>query len=130
VREIGRGERVFEAPPVQGTLVAWPGGPATGGAGQGAVVLLDDASTPHLPDLPSVVAIVCTGGGLDDPVAALGREARVPCVVGVTFDGSPPPDGTLCLVDCSGDEGVVMVVDGGVTEGGLEDVVATQSPPA
>jgi hypothetical protein len=41
------------------------------------------------------------------------EDLGIPCVLGVSFDGGPPPDGALVLVDCSGEEGTVAVVDGG-----------------
>ncbi len=126
MREIGRGERAFEAGPVQGTVRV---GPSPAAAVEGIVLLLGDETSVELPRSPeSIVAVVCSSGGAGDPLAGACAEARIPCVMGVLFDGGPPGEGTLVVVDCSGDEGVVSAVDGGVTEAGLEDVVATQDP--
>lgn len=127
MREIGRGVRAFEAPPVQGALVRAAG--AARGA-EGVVLLVDDEATSALPDVgPPVAAVVCTAGGERTPLADVARQQRVPCVLGVSFDGGEPEVGSLLVVDCSGEEGVVRAVDGGITEGDLEDVVATQDPP-
>jgi len=128
MREIGRGARAFEAGPVQGTVSAGasPDAPAASGR---VVLLLDDETTSALPHgADPVVAVVCGAGTAGDPLAEACTRAGIPCVMGAIFDGGPPNEGSLVVVDCSGDVGVVMVVDGGVTEGGLEDVVATQAP--
>lgn len=60
-----------------------------------------------------LVAVVCTTGDEADRLAELGRAHQVPCALGVRFDGDPPAVGSLVLVDCSRDEAVVEVVDGG-----------------
>ena len=121
MREIGRGSRAFPAPPVQGTFVAATGvdgaGPVDGGAA-GVVALVDDHALVELPRVAgSLVAVICTTGDGEAPLAVVSAERGVPCVLGVSFDGGSPPDGALVLVDCSGDEGRVAVVDGGVSDG-------------
>lgn len=88
------------------------GPPATGGL----VALVDDHEVVSLPQVEGVLlAVVCTTGGESARLAALGREQQVPCVLGVSFDGPPPAAGSMVLVDCSKDEGVVEVVDGGAS---------------
>ena len=119
MHEIGRGVRAFEAAPVVGTLVdltarsaapAPEGAPATGGL----VVLVDEHEVVSLPEVDGdLLAVVCTTGDAAASLAALGRAQQVPCVLGVSFDGAPPAPGAMVLVDCSKDEGVVEVVDGG-----------------
>lgn len=128
MREIGRGARAFEAGPVQGTVAAGAS-PDASPASEGVVLFLDDETTSALPHgARQLVAVLCGTGTAGDPLAEACARAGIPCVMGVAFDGGPPNEGSLVVVDCSGDEGVIMVVDGGVTEGGLEDVVATQAP--
>jgi hypothetical protein len=104
------------------------GAPATGAA-DGLVLLVDDDAVADLPGGGRLAAVVCTAGDEDASLAEAARDQQVPCVLGVRFDGGEPDAGTLLVVDCSGQEGVVRVVDGGIMEGGLEDVVATQDPP-
>lgn len=121
MREIGRGSRAFPAPPVQGSLVAAtgvdPAGPVDGGAG-GVVALVEDHGVAELPLVDGrLVAVICTTGDGEAPLAAVSAEHGVPCVLGVSFDGGSPADGALVLVDCSGDEGRVAVVDGGAGGG-------------
>lgn len=113
---------------MQGPLVRAPGGQAPAST-EGVVLLVDDEATSALPDVgASVAAVVCTAGDERSPLAALARQQQVPCVLGVSFDGGEPEVGSLLVVDCSGGEGVVLAVDGGITEGDLEGVVATQDP--
>ena len=86
------------------------GAPATGGL----VALVDDHEVVSLPEVEGdLLAVVCTTGNESAGLAALGREQQVPCVLGVSFDGAPPAAGAMVLVDCSKDEAVVEVVDGG-----------------
>ena len=111
--------RAFEAPPVLGTFVdrtarsaaaAPEGARATGGF----VVLVDDHEVASLPAVDGdLLAVVCTTGDRSAGLAAISREQQVPCVLGVSFDGAPPAAGSMVMVDCSEDEGVVGVVDGG-----------------
>lgn len=142
MKEIGRGAPAFESAPVQGLLrpvsgdgpvpgprpgapgggtppQGWSGAAGTGGGvGPAGVVALLEEATAGLPDLEDLVAVVCTAGAEDAPLATAARAAGLPCVLGVTFDGGPPAAGTLVLVDCSkGGEGIVEVVDGGAATG-------------
>jgi hypothetical protein len=121
VREIGRGTSAFAAPPVQGAFVSvttgLPAHPVGGSAPPGLVALVDDHAVVELPALDGeLAAVLCTSGDADAPLAAVAEELGIPCVLGVSFDGGPPSDGALVLVDCSGEEGTVAVVDGGSGE--------------
>lgn len=118
------------AGPVQGPLVRAAGGQAAAaGTAAGVVLVVDDETTTVIPDVGApVVALVCTAGEDGSPLASAAEQQQLPCVTGVRFDGGEPEAGTLLMVDCSGEVGVIRVVDGGVTEGALEDVVATQAP--
>jgi phosphohistidine swiveling domain-containing protein len=130
MRAVGRGQKVAAAPPVQGTVARVPGeGTGAGGedaeraagaaaATEGVVALVDGAGAAALaPFGEALVAIVCMDEDPDGAFADASRALDVPCVVGVSFDGDPPVDGSLVLVDCSrSEEGLVLVVDGGTGE--------------
>lgn len=119
MREIGRGSPAFPAPPVQGALVAAAVAGSPGPGGAPVVALVDDHAVAALPTVEGeLVAVICTTGDAAAPLATLSAERGVPCVLGVSFDGGPPDEGALVLVDCSGDEGRVAVVDGGAGGGG------------
>ena len=113
-----------DAPPVQGTVASVADGaagerPAEGAAAtEGVVALVDGAGAAALEPLAgALVAIVCMDDDADGAFADASRALDVPCVVGVSFDGDPPVDGSLVLVDCSrSEEGLVLVVDGGTGE--------------
>lgn len=78
------------------------------------MALVDDHSPASLPAVEGeLVAVVCTTGDDGTRRVALGREQQVPWVLGVSFDGASPAGGVM--VDCSGVEGVVAVVDGGTS---------------
>ena len=97
--------------PAAGAGPAAPDGPAPAGD---VVALVDDHAVASLPAVEgNLVAVVCTTGAAHDRLADLGRAQQVPCVLGVRFDGGPPAAGSMVLVDCSGEEAVVEVVDGG-----------------
>lgn len=127
--------KLCEAAPVQGTVVVLTGargagqpGPTTEG-GDGIVALVDGAPATALePFAGRLAAILCLDEDPDPGVARTSRALGVPCVVGVSFDGEPPVDGSLVLVDCARtEEGVVLVVDGGAADvdpaapGGVRD---------
>jgi hypothetical protein len=40
-------------------------------------------------------------------IGIVSREFQVPCIMGLTFAGSEPTDGTEVEVDCSGEVGVL-----------------------
>ena len=90
---------------------AEPGDPGPAGD---VVALVAEHAVASLPVVDgNLVAVVCTTGAAADRLAELGRAQRVPCALGVRFDGGPPTPGSMVMVDCSRDEAVVEVVDGG-----------------
>ena len=67
----------------------------------------DAGATFLTPLYHELAAIVCTGGTPRSHIGIVSREFQVPCVMGATFAGDEPADGTEVEVDCSGAEGVV-----------------------
>jgi len=112
VRDVGRGDKVFDHAPVRGTLRVLDGPDdvlALMDAGaEGVVALVRDAGATFLaPIYHELTGVVCTGGTVRSHIGIVSREFQVPCVMGTTFDGDEPADGVEVEVDCSGDRGVV-----------------------
>ncbi|MBK9181382.1 MAG: hypothetical protein IPM45_17835 [Acidimicrobiales bacterium] len=118
MREIGQGTKVFDAEPVRGRFVAVEGPDEVlalmdTGAG-GVVALVRDAGATFLaPIYHELTAVLCTSGTPRSHIGIVSREFRVPCVMGCTFAGGEPADGTEVEVDCSGAQGVVRGVEAG-----------------
>ncbi|HZQ86701.1 MAG TPA: PEP-utilizing enzyme [Acidimicrobiales bacterium] len=114
MRDVGSGTKVFDHPPVQGTL-KWMEGPDdvlalmdndTGA--EGVVALVRDAGATFLAPLyHELTAVVCTSGTLRSHIGIVSREFHVPCVMGTAFTDGEPADGSEVEVDCSGAEGIV-----------------------
>ena len=112
MRDIGRGEKVFDHPPVRGALKAMHGPDEVlalmDDGASGVVALVQEAGATFLAPLyHELAAVVCTSGTPRSHIGIVSREFHLPCVMGTAFDGDPPPDGTEVEVDCSGAEGVV-----------------------
>jgi phosphohistidine swiveling domain-containing protein len=109
---MGRGEKVFDHPPVQGTCrhLESPDDVLAlldGGAG-GVVALVRDAGATFLAPLyHELAAVVCTSGTRRSHIGIVSREFQLPCVMGAAFDTDEPADGAVVEVDCSGPDGVV-----------------------
>lgn len=111
MRDIGKGEKVFDHGPVQGRWKVMEG-PAdvlelmdTGA--EGVIVLVRDAGATFLaPIFHELTGVVCTGGTSRSHIGIVSREFRVPCIMACTVDDVPVHD-TVVEVDCSGDEGVL-----------------------
>jgi signal transduction protein with GAF and PtsI domain len=109
--EIGKGTKVFDAAPVQGT---WRRLDApddvlelmdTGA--EGVVACVADAGATFLaPIFDDLTAVVCLSGTPLSHIGIVSREYQVPCVMGTTLDSEPAP-GAQVEVDCSGPEGIV-----------------------
>jgi signal transduction protein with GAF and PtsI domain len=114
VREVGRGEKVFDAAPVRGSWRVLDGpedvlGLMDTGA-EGVVAVVRDAGATFLAPLyHELTAIVCTSGTPRSHIGIVSREFQVPCVMGCAFPDGEPSDGDEVELDCSGDEGVVSV---------------------
>jgi len=75
---------------------------------EGVVALVRDAGATFLAPLyDELTAIVCSGGTPRSHIGIVSREFQLPCVMGATFAGAEPADGTEVEVDCSGSEAVV-----------------------
>jgi signal transduction protein with GAF and PtsI domain len=114
VRDVGRGDKVFDHGPVRGTLRVLDGPDDvlklmdTGA--DGVVALVRDAGATFLaPIYHELTAVVCTSGTVRSHIGIVSREFQVPCVMSVAFDGAEPADGADVEVDCSGEAGVVRV---------------------
>ena len=112
MREVGRGAKVFDHPPVRGTWRAMEGPDdvlalmETGA--DGVVVRVRDAGATFLaPIYHELAGVVCTSGTTRSHIGIVSREFQVPCVMATTFPDGEPADGDEVEVDCSGDEGVV-----------------------
>ena len=114
MQEIGRGDKVLDHAPVQGTwrLLAGPDDvlallDADTGA-EGVIACVRDAGATFLaPIYHELSGIVCTTGTVRSHIGIVSREYRVPCIMGATFSGSEPAEGDAVELDCSGDEGVL-----------------------
>ena len=112
MHELGRGTKVFDSPPVAGRLRVMEGVDDvldlmdTGA--DGVIVLVRDAGATFLAPLYHELAgIICTSGTVRSHIGIVSREFQVPCVMGTTFEGGEPADGSDVTLDCSGPEGVV-----------------------
>lgn len=112
MRDVGRGEKVFDHEPVQGTLRRLESPDdvlallETGA--DGVVALVQDAGATFLsPIFHELAAVVCTSGTRRSHIGIVSREFQLPCVMGAAFDGNEPADGATVEVDCSGAEGIV-----------------------
>jgi signal transduction protein with GAF and PtsI domain len=115
MREIGRGQKVFDSPPVRGTLRVMENaedvlrlmdeidadGPSD------VVVLVRDAGATFLAPLyHDLTGVICTAGTLRSHIGIVTREFQVPCAMGADFE-QVPADGTEVELDCSGDVAVI-----------------------
>jgi len=112
VREIGRGDKVFDHAPVRGAFKAMNGPDDVlalmDSGAEGIVALVREAGATFLaPIYHELTAVVCTNGTPRSHIGIVSREFHIPCVMATTFDGPEPTDGTEVEVDCSGPQGVV-----------------------
>ena len=112
MQDLGRGEKVFDHPPVNGTLrhLDSPDDVLalldTGA--DGVVALVRDAGATFLAPLyHELAAVVCTSGTRRSHIGIVSREFQLPCVMSASFAGAEPPDGATVEVDCSGEGGVI-----------------------
>ena len=112
MHEIGRGAKVFDAPPVRGRFLPMEGpddvlGLMDTGA-EGVVALVRDAGATFLaPIYHELTAIICTSGTVRSHIGIVSREFQVPCVMACTFAEDEPASGAEVELDCSGAEAVV-----------------------
>ena len=112
MHEIGRGAKVFDAPPVRGRFLPMEGPDDVldlmDSGAEGVVALVRDAGATFLaPIYHELTAIICTSGTVRSHIGIVSREFQVPCVMACRFGGAEPAAGTEVELDCSGDEAVV-----------------------
>ena len=70
---------------------------------EGVVVLVRDAGATFLaPIYHELTGVICTSGTVRSHIGIVSREFQIPCVMGTTFDGDEPAEGTEVELDCSG----------------------------
>jgi signal transduction protein with GAF and PtsI domain len=112
MQEIGRGAKVFDAPPVRGRFLAMEGPDDVlalmDSGAEGVVALVRDAGATFLaPIYHELTAIICTSGTVRSHIGIVSREFQVPCVMACSFSGDEPARDAEVELDCSGDEAVV-----------------------
>jgi len=112
MRELGRGEKVFDAGPVSGEWRPLDGPDDVlelmdSGAGGIVAVVRDAGATFLAPIYHEFTAIVCTSGTPRSHIGIVSREFQVPCVMGCQFPDGEPARGSTVEVDCSTGAGVV-----------------------
>jgi signal transduction protein with GAF and PtsI domain len=112
VREIGRGQKVFDSAPVSGRLLHVDSPEDVlalmDTEASGVVALVRDAGATFLaPVYHELTAIVCTSGTPRSHIGIVSREFQLPCVMATVFGGQEPLDETEVEVDCSGSEGII-----------------------
>src|SRR3989442_12591043 len=108
---MGRGEKVFDHPPVRGTLRRLESPEDVlalmDSGADGVVALVRDAGATFLAPLyHELAAVVCTSGTRRSHIGIVTREFQLPWVMGASFADGEPTDGSVVEVACSGSEGV------------------------
>ena len=117
MRELGRGQKVFDHGPVRGVLRIMEGRDDVIGlldalddgdvrSGEVVVLVRDAGATFLAPLYLDLAAIICTGGTLRSHIGIVSREHGLPCAMGCVFE-SDPIDGAEVELDCSSDEAIV-----------------------
>jgi signal transduction protein with GAF and PtsI domain len=117
MHELGRGQKVFDHPPVQGVLRVMESRDDVidlldelddGVVADGEVVVLvrDAGATFLAPLYHELAGIICTAGTLRSHIGIVSREHGLPCVMGCEFTQVPESGATVEL-DCSGPDGIV-----------------------
>ncbi len=112
MREVGQGDKVFDAAPVRGRLRILDGPDDVlalmDTSAEGVVALVRDAGATFLaPIYHELTGVVCTSGTVRSHIGIVSREFQIPCVMGTTFPDGEPADGDEVEVDCSGERGCV-----------------------
>lgn len=113
MREIARGQKVFDHAAVRGRWKAMEGPEDVIAlmetSAEGVVALVREAGATFLaPIYHELTAVVCTNGTPRSHIGIVSREFHVPCVMAATFvDDVEPDDGDEVEVDCAGEVGVV-----------------------
>jgi signal transduction protein with GAF and PtsI domain len=111
--ELGRGQKVFDAAPVTGTVHVLEGAADVldllDHGAEGVIAVVRDAGATFLAPLYHELAgVICTAGTIRSHIGIVTREFQVPCIMSARFDGGGEPStGDRVELDCSGAEGVV-----------------------
>jgi signal transduction protein with GAF and PtsI domain len=120
MRELGRGQKVFDHEPVRGrvrnledsddVLALLDEYERAEDAGQdppAVIAVVRDAGATFLAPLyHDLTGVVCTAGTPRSHIGIVTRDFHIPCVMGCSLDGDLA-DGDEVELDCSGDEGRV-----------------------
>jgi signal transduction protein with GAF and PtsI domain len=114
---IGRGTKVFDAPPVRGEWRRLDHADEVlelmDTTAEGVVACVVDAGATFLaPIFDDLAAVVCLSGTPLSHIGIVSREYHVPCVMGATLD-TEPSDGDEVEVDCTGADALVRRVSKG-----------------
>ena len=111
--EVGRGTKVFDAPPVRGrwAMLATPDDVLAlmDSSAEGVVACVADAGATFLaPIFEDLTAVVCLSGTPLSHIGIVSREYHTPCIMGTTLTETPADDSEV-EVDCSDADGVVRL---------------------
>jgi signal transduction protein with GAF and PtsI domain len=120
MRELGRGQKVFDHEPVRGrvrnledsddVLALLDEYERAEDAGQdppAVIAVVRDAGATFLAPLyHDLTGVICTAGTPRSHIGIVTRDFHIPCVMGCSLDGDLA-DGDEVELDCSGDEGRV-----------------------
>jgi len=114
MRELGRGQKVFDHVPVQGTARVMETAADVldlldqmdAGLTDVIVVVRDAGATFLAPLYHDLTGVICTAGTLRSHIGIVTREFQVPCVMGCELD-EVPENGAAVELDCSGQQAVV-----------------------
>lgn len=114
--EIGRGQKVFDAPPVTGVIRIMESSEdvlaVMDDTAEGVIALVRDAGATFLAPLyHELSGVICTAGTLRSHIGIVTREFGVPCVMACALDRDLV-DGEAVTLDCSGEQGIVSDGDG------------------
>lgn len=77
-------------------------------AAAGLIALVTDAGATFLAPIEADLAgILCRRGTPESHLAIVSRDFRIPSLMGFTFEGDEPPDGTVVTIDT--DAGTLMI---------------------
>jgi len=113
MRDIGRGQKVFDSAAVSGVIRHLEGPDDVldllDNGADGVIAVVRDAGATFLaPLFHDLTGVICTAGTLRSHIGIVTREFGVPCVMGAELD-EIVADGTPVELDCSGAEGIVRV---------------------
>ena len=111
VRKRGRGQKVFDAEPVRGTLRMIESADDVlellDSTAEGVIAVVRDAGATFLaPLFADLTGVICTAGTLRSHIGIVTREFQVPCVMSCELSDDAV-DAMPVELDCSGEMGVV-----------------------